>query len=232
MTNPNTPEELDPATAFQAMDRRLAGLTAAVDGLAVKLQEMHGRDYSPELAKIEGQFQKVRGAVKNFIELPAMVLTPEKIAAQIEAAGRNGRLADHQAWERAQSNLRTVAESIGTVVLSARKEQEQTKWMTIVAGATLVVGCILGVAGRDTVTQIAPEHWHWPEQRAANILGLDEWSAGERLLEVADPERWLKVKAAMRSVDDESAGAGNLARQKINSRKSGKSDGHRRRASE
>jgi hypothetical protein len=228
----HTPEELDPAAAFQAMDRRLAGLTAAVDGLAVKLQEMHGRDYSPELAKIEGQFQKVRGTVKNFIELPAMVLTPEKIAAQIEAAARDGRLADHQAWERAQSNLRTVAESIGTVVLSARKEQEQTKWMTIVAGATLVVGCFLGVAGRDIATGIAPERWHWPEQRAADIFGLDEWSAGERLLEVADPVRWLKVKAAIRSVDDESAGAGNLAGQKINSGKNGKSEGHRRRASE
>ena len=228
----HTPEELDPATAFQAMDRRLAGLTAAVDGLAVKLQEMHGRDYSPELAKIEGQFQAVRGTVKNFIELPAMVLTPEKIAAQIEAAGRNGRQADHQAWERAQSNLRTVAESIGTVVLSARKEHEQTKWMTIVAGATLVVGCFLGVVGRDITTGIAPERWHWPEHQAANILGLDEWSAGERLLEVADPERWLKVKAAIRLVDEESAGARNFAGQKINSGKSGRADGHRRRASE
>ncbi|WP_395393745.1 DUF6118 family protein [Novosphingobium sp. BL-8A] len=225
MTDPNTPEELDPATAFQAMDRRLAGLTAAVDGLAVKLQEMHGRDYSPELAKIEGQFQKVRGAVKNFIELPAMVLTPEKIAAQIEAAGRNGRQADHEAWQRAQSNLRTVAESIGTVVLSARKEQEQTKWMTIVAGATLVVGCFLGVVGRDVVTRIAPESWHWPEHQAASILGLDEWSAGERLLEVADLQRWLKVKAAIRTVDDESAGAGNCGGHKTNCGKSQKSDG-------
>ena len=228
----HTPEELDPATAFQAMDRRLAGLTAAVDGLAVKLQEMHGRDYSPELAKIEGQFQAIRGAVKKFTELPVMVLTPATIAAQIEAAGRDGRLADHQAWERAQSNLRVAAESICTVVASARKEQTQTKWMAIVAGATLVVGCFLGVMGRNIATGIAPERWHWPEQRAADILGLDEWSAGERLLEVADPERWQKVKAAIRLVNDESAGAGNIAGQKINSCKSGKSDGHRRRESE
>lgn len=228
----HTPEELDPAAAFQAMDRRLAGLTAAVDGLAVQVQEMHGRDYSPELAKIEGQFQAVRGAVKKFTVLPAMVLTPKTIAAQIEAAGKDGRLADHQAWERAQHDLRTVAESIGTVVLSARKEHEQTKWMTIVAGATLVVGCFLGVVGRDVVPRIAPESWHWPEQWAANILGLDEWSAGERLLEVADPERWLKVKAAMRSIEDENAGAKILTGQKINSGKSGKSDGRRRRSSE
>jgi len=231
MTDPNTPEELDPAAAFQAMDRRLAGLTAAVDGLAVKLQEMHGRDYSPELAKIEDQFQKVRGAVKNFIELPAMVLTPEKIAAQIEAAGRNGRQADHQAWERAQGNLRAVAESIGTVVLSARKEQEQTKWMTIVAGATLVVGCFLGVIGRDVVFRIAPEQWHWPEQRAADILGLDEWSAGERLLEVADPERWQKVKATIRSLAQESAGVEKCAGNKTDCGGKGKSD-YRRRTSE
>lgn len=224
----HTPQELDPATAFEAMGQRLAGLTAAVDGLAVKLQEMHGRDYSPELAKIEGQFQAVRGAVKKFTELPAMVLTPETIAEQIEAAGRQGRQADHQAWERAQHNLRTVAESIGTVVLSARKEQEQTKWMTIVAAATLIVGCLLGVVGRDTVPRIAPERWHWREQQAASILGLDEWSAGERLLEVADPERWLKVKAALRSVEEQDAEFAKSADRNANRVAIGRAKGHRR----
>ncbi|WP_395392867.1 DUF6118 family protein [Novosphingobium sp. BL-8A] len=156
----HTPEELDPATAFQAMERRLAGLTAAVDGLAVKLQEMHGRDYSPELAKIEGQFQKVRGAVKNFIELPAMVLTPETIAEQIEAAARDGRQADHQAWERARKDLQAAAASIGTVVASARKEQEQTKWMILVAGVTLVVGLFLGGFGWGSIRSMEPANWH------------------------------------------------------------------------
>lgn len=112
MPDIHTPQELDPAAAFEAMGQRLAGLTAAIDGLAVKFQEMHARDYSPELAKIEGQFQAVRHTVKNFTELPAMVLTPENIASQIEAAGRDGRHADQQAWERARRDLQTTPQPL------------------------------------------------------------------------------------------------------------------------
>jgi len=232
MTDPNTPEELDPAAAFQAMDRRLAGLTAAVDGLAVKLQEMHGRDYSPELAKIEGQFQAVRGAVKKFTELPAMVLTPEKIAAQIEVAGRVGRLADHQAWEGARRELQNAATSIDSVVTQARKGQEQKKRMTIAVNAALVVGLFSGGVGRDFIPWIAPLSWHWPEGRAAAILGRDKWAAGERLLEVADPERWRFVQAALRSIEDQSVETARSAHRKTSRVGSGHANGVRPRAPE
>lgn len=232
MTDIHTPNELDPAAAFEAMGQRLAGLTAAIDGLAAKFQEMHARDYSPELAKIEERFEAVRGVVEKLNHHPAMGLTPDKIAGQIKEAGRDGRLADHQAWERARSDLLAAADSINGVVASGRTEQKQAKWMAIAVGATLVVGLFLGAPGRDVIDWSAPGSWYWPEARAAKILGLDKWGAGERLLEVADPKRWLKVKAAIRSVDNESAGAGNLAGQTINSGKSGKSDRHRRSALE
>jgi hypothetical protein len=46
-----------------------------------------------------------------------------------------------------------------------------------------------------------------PERRAVQVLQRDGWAAGERLLEVSDPERWVKVQAAIQSLEDKSAGA-------------------------
>lgn len=217
MTEIHTPNELDPAAAFEAMGQRLAGLTAAIDGLAVKFQEMHARDYSPELAKIEERFEAVRGVVEQLNHHPAMALTPDKIAGQIKEAGRDGRLADQQAWERARRDLQVAVASIDGVVASARTEQEQTKWLAIAVGATLVVGLFLAGPGRDVIDWSAPRSWYWPEERAAKILGRDKWSAGEWLLEVADPARWQKVRAAIRSLEKQSADAGNSAGLKADS---------------
>ncbi|WP_324697787.1 DUF6118 family protein [Novosphingobium sp. RL4] len=216
MSEMHTPNELDPAAAFEAMGQRLAGLTAAIDGLAVKFQEMHARDYSTEFAKIEGQFQAVRLTVKEFTERPVMALTPKTVAAQIEAAGRDGRLADQQAWERARRELQAETATIASVVTKARTGEAQKKQMTIAVGATLVFAVFLGGVGRDFVTWMAPASLHFPEQRAAAILGRDEWAAGERLLVVADPQRWAKMQAAIRSVENQSAETGKSANQKAN----------------
>jgi hypothetical protein len=205
MTQNQTPEELDPAAAFDAMGQRLAGLTAAVDGLAVTFQEVHARDYSPELAKIDARFEAVRDFVDKLKEKPAMALTPERIAAEIEAAGRNGRQADHTAWRQAQHELHVAAHSIGQVVGSAMEEQRQLKWLLIGVSIALFWGVILGRVVPPFIDRRMPESWHWPEQRAADVLQRDGWSAGERLLEVYDPERWAKVKAAMRSLEGKRA---------------------------
>ncbi|TDW63447.1 hypothetical protein EDF57_106409 [Novosphingobium sp. PhB55] len=232
MPNIHTPQELDPAAAFEAMGQRLAGLTAAIDGLAVKFQEMHARDYSPELAKIEERFDAVRDVVEKLNHHPAMALTPKTIASQIEAAGRDGRQADHQAWERVRNDLLAAADSINGVVASARTEQKQAKWMAIAVGATLVVGLFLGAPGRDVIDWSAPGRWYWPEARAAKILGRDKWGAGERLLEVADVQRWQKVQAALRSIENQDARSVKSADRKANRVGSGRAKLQRRHASE
>lgn len=41
------------------MGLRLAGLTASVDGFAVRQQELHARDYSPELGLIHSRCDEI-----------------------------------------------------------------------------------------------------------------------------------------------------------------------------
>ena len=65
-----------------------------------------------------------------------------------------------------------------------------------VGTVSLVFGAILGGVVPGAVANSVPERWVWPEKMAAGVLHRDLWSAGERLLAVADPDRWRQVQAA------------------------------------
>ncbi|ATY30954.1 DUF6118 family protein [Sphingomonas psychrotolerans] len=180
----------DPEVAFDAMTRKLAGLTATVDGFAARQQELHGRDYGPDFAGIHGRLDKANVAVRTLSELPAMQLTPETIASQIRSAGEQGRAADHQAWSIANQQLGNAIQSINGVVASARAAEKQRLWIAGAAAAALVIGFAFGTVIPTRIAHAVPENWLWPEAAAARMLQRDSWSAGERLLQVSNAARW------------------------------------------
>lgn len=198
MTEPSSPQsELDqPELAFEAMAQRLAGLTAAMDGFAARQQELHGRDYAPDLEKIQESFEIVSRALNALAKKPALTLTPDDVAEQIESAGRSGRQADHHAWDKAQGRLSEAARSIETVVASALQARVQRYWVAGAAAAALVVGMILVYCCSGAIDRMMPEDWHWPEASAAKMLGLSEWDAGAHLMQVADPKEWNEMVRA------------------------------------
>jgi hypothetical protein len=186
----------DPEVAFEAMSRKLAGLTAAVEGFAARQQELHARDYGPDFAGIHERLNNANVAVRTLSERPAMQLTPDMIASQIEAAGQRGRAADHQAWSNANQQLGYAFHSLNEVVVSARAAETQRLWITGVAAAALVVGFAFGMVIPAKIAQAVPESWHWPESNAARTLQRDGWGAGERLLQVSNPARWRHLTEA------------------------------------
>jgi hypothetical protein len=192
----------DPEVAFEAMGRKLAGLTAAVEGFAARQQELHARDYGPDLAKIHERWGKVVNAFQFLAAKPGVALTPETIAPQIVEAGARVRAADHQAWSDANRELRTAIESLNGLVASARTAEAQKLWVIGAATAALIVGFALGTVIPTRIAQSVPESWHWPEQRAARVLRRGEWDAGIRLLQIADPHRLRALNAAARIVED------------------------------
>lgn len=179
----------DPEVAFEAMSRRLAGLTAAVEGFAARQQELHARDYGPDLVKVQEQWTEIVRAFKVLKEKPGLVLTPESIATQIDTASARMRTADHQAWNEANRELRTAIQSLKGLVASATKAETQKLWIVCTAIAALVVGFAFGMVVPTKIAQSVPESWHWPEKRAAELLQRGEWDAGMRLLQVTDPAR-------------------------------------------
>lgn len=190
---PETPSVED---VVEAIVRGFAGLRSSVDGFAKLQQEIHGRDYSPELGLIAEKWEGAREAFNRLKEKPALSLTPEQIAHQIEIAGRERRAADHDALRSAQQRLDDTARLVGTVVASARTAQQQNRWLTAGAAAALVVGFVGGCMLPPLADRAAPADWLWPENRAAAILERDVWSAGQHLMQTADPDRWHQLIAA------------------------------------
>jgi hypothetical protein len=173
--------------AFNDMSRKLAGLTAAVDGFAARQQELHARDYGPDLEKICEGYDKICGAINILAKRPAMTLTPQDIAKQIEAAGTQGRAEDHRAWIGASHALAGTVQELKGMVVSAHSAETQWRWIAGAAALALSVGFASGTVVPTLVAQLAPESWHWPEERAAAILRRTPWDAGVRLLQVANP---------------------------------------------
>jgi hypothetical protein len=60
-----------------------------------------------------------------------------------------------------------------------------------------------------------PESWHWPERMAASILGMDEETAGVRLIKTASPERWRDIVAGFQILSDNRAAIAQCARTEL-----------------
>jgi Family of unknown function (DUF6118) len=195
--------------AFNDMSRKLAGLTAAVDGFAARQQELHARDYGLDLEKIRDGYDKVCGAINILAKRPAMTLTPQDVAKQIEAAGTQGRADDHRAWNGASHALVGTVQELKGMVASAHSAETQQLWIAGAAALALLVGFASGAAVPSLVAQLAPESWHWPEERAAALLRRTPWDAGVRLIQVANPQQARALAEAARlSKDNADALAG------------------------
>jgi hypothetical protein len=205
-----SPAEADQTVqAFNDMSRKLAGLTAAVDGFAARQQELHARDYGPDLEKIREGYDKLCGAINILAKRPAMTLTPQDVAKQIEAAGTQARADDHRAWAGASHALAGTVQELKGMVVSAHTAETQRLWIAGAAALALVVGFASGTAVPTVVAQLAPESWHWPEERAAAILRRTPWDAGVRLMQVANPQQaYALAEAAGLSKDNADVLAG------------------------
>lgn len=201
MNNPD-PENIALDAAFDRLSGRIHTLTAAFDRFGLRQDELVGRDYSEDLARIDQTWKKAREAFQNLAARPAMTLTPEAIAEQIEMAGRRVREADHGRWQSAQNQLEAVARSLEMRLGAARTRDEQNRWVGVGAGIAAILAFIAGCTIPSAVSRAAPESWHWPEKRAASQLSRDMWSAGVRMMQVADPDSWNGLARSARLYDE------------------------------
>jgi hypothetical protein len=184
------------------MSHRIAGLTAAVEGFAARQQELHARDYGPDLAKIHKRQDDARDAIWTLAERPGVKLTPREIAEQIEAAGAQVRARDHQGWAEACRAQQQATRAFDAVVAPALTARMQWRWIWGAAAGAFLLGIILCAIVPGVVDRSVPASWMWPERRAASVLGMDGWSAGIRLMQVSDPRQWRALREAAQLVAD------------------------------
>jgi hypothetical protein len=187
----NAQADLDrPEVAFEAMTHKLAVLIAAVEGFAARQQELHSRDYTEDLARIHACQDDAAAAIETLASSPALQLTPETIAGQIYHATARASEVERQHFGAARIDLDRTVLTINDIVQSILRGLQQLRWLGVAAAAGMVAGFMLGWVVPDVVDRAAPEDWHWPEERAASLLQRDGWSAGERMLQVYDPQQW------------------------------------------
>ncbi|PZU07390.1 MAG: hypothetical protein DI606_16640 [Sphingobium sp.] len=198
MTETDPPAELDATEAFEAMNRRLAGMSAAIDGFAMRFDDLQERDYSKDLAQIDARIERLGEGINILSRRPAMALTPERIAGQIDEAAQKVRKAEQVAWGQARQQLNVEANSIREVVYSAREAARQDRWLTVCIGIGIVVGAVLMFVVPRVALDVVPNSWLWREKTALAAMDHDGWTAGERLMQVYDPKRWEGVALFLR----------------------------------
>lgn len=189
-------EKIPLEQALEAVARRLAGVTAAVDGFAERQQDLLGRDYGEDLALIHQSCEDLRETIDALAQKPALALTPEMIGRQIQSAGRQGRMDAEKAIDAVQNNLLNAISMLANVTRSVRTVKRQKQWLAGATGFALVLGALGGSIVLPAIDWVVPQGWLWPEKRATSALRRGGWDAGERLLLVADPKRWNAIQAA------------------------------------
>ena len=183
---------VDPAAvAFEALRREGALLNVALAGLAAERASVP--DYSETLGEIAKSVSIAVGRLGKLVASPTLTMSPAEIARQVAAAGDEVRRQDREAVHQAQEALQRAARDLNGWIDRARLASLQNWRLVQAATIGVVGGAVLYASASTLIVNAAPAGWAWPERRAAHVLRRDMWSAGERLLSVADPERWREL---------------------------------------
>ncbi|WP_206431534.1 DUF6118 family protein [Sphingomonas koreensis] len=193
------------AEAFEAMRGELALLRRAVEGLAAERGAIDVPDYSETLGALQQGVDTATGRINAIGQIlaksPALAITPEQMTQRIAAAGSAARREDKAALDKAGEDKARVMAELRAIAGSAwtRADQKNRQlWFALggVAAGILVWAIVPGLVARE----IAPASWQWPERMAARTLDLPRWTAGQHMMQSADPAQFRAIVAADRIV--------------------------------
>jgi len=189
------PQDGDPAEAFERLRGEVALMRRAVEGMATERATIDVPDYSETLGRMANNITVIAQRVDILAKSPALAMTPEQMTARINAAGSDARRSDQQIIAEARSGLDQATRQLGSVVVSARRGDEQNRWLAGAGVGGVIVGMALWVAFAGPIARAMPESWLWPERMAARVVDRPMWDAGQRLMTVANPETWRGIVA-------------------------------------
>ncbi|MBB4611271.1 3-deoxy-D-manno-octulosonate 8-phosphate phosphatase KdsC-like HAD superfamily phosphatase [Sphingomonas yabuuchiae] len=196
----------DPAEAFdrlraviEGQDRELALLRRAVEGLAAERAHIDVPDYSETLGRMQQGVDATadRIAVINDViaRSPALAMTPEQITQRIAAAGSAARREDQAALTTARKGMDDATRELHGYVVSARRGDEQNRWLAFAAISGVVLGIMLWAVFGGALARATPDSWRWPESMAARTLGGTAWEGARRLATANGSDTWNAMVA-------------------------------------
>jgi hypothetical protein len=193
----------DPATlAFEALREEVTLVRRAVVGLAAERAALEIPDYSETLAKIVRESAATTVNLKMLAAMPALRLTAQDWAREIAVAGNEARRSDLETLTQARDALRQAVRELTAKLTSAKSADNQRQWLLWTGTVGFFAGIVLFAIAIGPVVRAMPDNWHWPERIAANIVRMDQESAGARLIAIAAPDRWRDIVLGYRIVSD------------------------------
>jgi hypothetical protein len=184
-------DDQDPAAAaFTRLEDEIARMRGAVEQLSTGHAKIDAPDYTPTL----GEMSKRLGAIE---EKPAMLITPEDMAARMAAAATEARRTDRTTLTDAQRKHDQAAYRLEALLGTAATIATQRRYITWAGGSGLFAGCLLWAILPGAVARALPESWHVPERMAAHIAGGPTvWEAGVRIMRAGSPVAYRAISDA------------------------------------
>ena len=199
MTDEEGPNEA--AQAFEELRAEVTLMRRAVERLTAERMEVpEPLDYSETLGVIANNITATAQRADMLVKSPMLAMTPEQLAGRITAAASTARQEDRQTIATARTGLEDVTRQLHGYVVSARRGDEQNRWLMWSAIGGVVVGMILWAVFAGVVARAVPASWHWPEKMAAHSLDLPMWEGGQRLMRASAPDAFANIAAGDRIV--------------------------------
>ncbi len=184
-------EANDPASKeFVKLRREVAMMRLAMEKLADEPAKIEIPDYAETLDDMAAQIKETSDGLALLAKQPALAISPQNLAKSIAAAGVDARKAEQEVFDQTKTTFVTLGREMGTMVASARSAKKQMLWLRCGIAGGAAIGALVIAILPGPIARAMPESWLWPEQRAIQALGLDGWQAGQRLLQVSNPDQW------------------------------------------
>ena len=133
----------DPALAFERLRGEVALLRHAVEGLASARASIEIPDYQPTLERTEKILGVLAQQVEGVRKSPAMTLTPETLGQRVNASVTSATNELRNSVSSAKSALDGATHDLSGLVASARRGDEQNRWLYLFGGGGVLLGFLL-----------------------------------------------------------------------------------------
>lgn len=189
------------AQAFEELRAEVTLMRRGVERLTAERMEVpEPPDYSETLGVIANNITATAQRADMLVKSPMLAMTPEQLAGRITVAASMARQEDRQTIATARTGLEDVTRQLHGYVVSARRGDEQNRWLMWSAISGIVVGMTLWAVFAGIVARAVPASWEWPEKMAARSLDLPMWEGGQRLMRTSAPEAFANIAAGDRIV--------------------------------
>jgi Family of unknown function (DUF6118) len=186
--------EADAAAAFEALRSRVESLhgnltremTTIRKGVEYALDQLDRRgpsvDYSAEIGRTNQMLARISERLQGIEQLPVLRQGAEHYARVIERSGESLVRVAAQQFEYESRDFQSTARNLAAHVASAREARQQNQWLIIVGLAGLLSGIVLVLFLSRLLPVSISSH------AAALVMGNDRVSAGQAMIETADPD--------------------------------------------